>query len=504
VQRVAAKYLTLANTTIHEYEPLTAGTRTFEAESFASTVAAWAPGFGQPVDKAVRAADASSSLDPVPQGSERSPERQAALESVQPLPIRDFSTLNGPKAFVREDHSRPTVTVAILFQGGRLIEDSSTSGTTELMLRSILYGTQRTTYSLVTQELEQLGAEVRIVVEPDFFGFVLNTLSRNADRALKLLRDMIEGPAFRKDDVGRARLGQIAEIRDSRDSGFARSRELLLQTLYDGHPYSLPAHGREEVVAALTGEKLTEWYARAVEKQLPLAIIVGDTDGSALVSSQLAEGFRRRDVDAAIQVRTPRSGAAAERAESRRIEQSTIAIGMNGPRAGSRDLIAVELFESMLNGEGGGLLRELRDKQGLVFTANVSSEAMFVSGLIVAYSTMSAEHEQRAKTALIAEFERLGRAGLSADEMTSARALATTSRIAMVQSQPQHALRYACAIFYKQPAADVDTFGEEIGKVSFEDIKRVGSAIFKTSSVSTAIVRGSRQSPSPPPTAKQN
>lgn len=501
VQRVAAKYLTLANTTIHEYEPLTAAARTFEADSFASTVAAWAPGFGQPVERAeaLRAADAGSSLDPVAQGSERSSERQAMLESVQPLPIKDFSTLNGPKAFVREDHSRPTVTIAILFQGGRLIEDSATSGTTELMLRSILYGTQRTTFTKVGQELDQLGAEVRIVVEPDFFGFVLSALSRNADRALKLLRDMIEEPAFRNDDVGRARLGQISAIRDSRDCGSARSRELLLQALFDGHPYSLPPHGREEVVAALTSEKLTEWYARAVERQLPLAIIVGDTAGSALVSSQLAEGFKRRDVDAAIQVRTPRSGAASEKAESRRSEQSTLALGSIGPRAGSADLIAIELFESVLNGEGGRLLRELRDKQGLVSTAALSNEAMFVAGVVVACLTTVPEHEQRARTALLAEFERLSRGGLSADEMTIARAVATTSRLARLQSQPQHALSYARAIFYKQPAADVDNFVEAVAKVSFEDIKRIGSIVFKPTTASTAIIRGSPQAPIPAP-----
>ena len=139
---------------------------------------------------------------------------------------------------------------------------------------------------------------------------MLSVLSRNADRALKLLRDVIEEPAFRDDDVTRARLGQITSIRDARDSSLTRSRELLLQAMLPGHPYSLPPHGREEVVAALTPEPLAEWYARAIKRQLPLAIIAGDTDGSALVSSQIAEGFKRRDVDAAIQVRTPQTGNA--------------------------------------------------------------------------------------------------------------------------------------------------------------------------------------------------
>ena len=494
VQRVAAKYLTLANTSVHEYEPLSAASRTFDADTFSKTVNAWAPGFAQQVESStVRAADASSALAPVPQGAERAPERRAMLESVQPLPIKDFSTLNGAKAFVREDHSRQTVSVAILFQGGRLIEDATTTGTTELMLRAILYGTPRRTFPQISQELEQLGADVSIVVEPDFFGFVLTALARNADRALKLLRDMIEEPAFRDDDIVRARLGQITAIRDARDSSIARSRELLLQALFAGHPYSLPPHGREEVITASTSEKLKAWYERAVGRQLPLAIIVGDTDGSALVSSQLAEGFKRRDIDAAIQVRTPQAGANAEKTESRRREQSTIAVGTAGPKAISGDLTVIQLLESAMNGEGGRLLRELRDKQTLISTGALSAEAMFTGGVIAAYTGTSPMNEQRARAALLAELERLSRSGLTGDELTSARALAATSRIVLLQSQPQHALQYARAIFYRHPAAEVDNVAEQVSKVTFEDIKRVAAAFFKASTACAGIVRGTQQ-----------
>src|SRR5262249_26745650 len=146
-------------------------------------------------------------------------------------------------------------------------EDAGTSGTTELMLRSILYGTPRRTFSQLNEELEGLGADVRIVVEPDFFGFVLSVLARNADRALKLLRAAIGEPAFRDDDIARARLGQIASIRDARDSDLARSRELLLQALFPGHAYSLAPHGNEEVVRALTREKLVAWHEHGVKRQ---------------------------------------------------------------------------------------------------------------------------------------------------------------------------------------------------------------------------------------------
>lgn len=502
VQRAAAKYLTLGHTSIHEYEPLSAPARTFDADTFSATVTAWAPGFAQAVESAfVQTADANSSLGSVPQGSERSPERQSILESIQPMPVKDFSTLNGPRAFVREDHAQQEVAVAILFQGGRLVEDATTSGATELMLRSILYGTPRRTFSQVTQELEQLGADIEIVAEPDFFGFMLSVLARNADRALKLLRDMIEEPAFRDDDVARARLGQIASIRDARDSGFTRSRELLLQALFPEHPYSLPSHGREEIVSAFTAERLREWHARAIVRQFPLAIIVGDTDGSALVSSQIAEGFKRRDVDAAIQVRTA-PAAAGEKSEQRGREKSTLAVGFAGPKAESADLTAIQLIDSAMNGQGGRLLRELRDKQNLISMGGFEIQTMFAAGVIAAYTSTRAENEQKARSALLAEFERLAREGLTADEIAGSRAVATTSRIALQQSHSQHALQYARAAFHRRqaPASDVDNFAELFAKVTAEDIKRVAAAYLKISSACAGIVRGTPRQPvlSPP------
>lgn len=503
VQRVAAKYLTLTNTSVHEYEPNGAVPRTFDAERFIATVATWAPAFAQPVDGSkVHSADANSSIAPVPQGSERTPEQQTSFESIQPIQVKDFSTLNGPRAFVREEHALPTVTLALMFQGGRLIEDETTSGTTELMLRSMLYGTPRRIAANIAQELDQLGASVEVVAEPDFFGFMLNVLSRNADRALKLLHDIIEEPAFRDADIQRARLAQIAFIRDEQDSSLARSRQLLLQALFSGHAYSTPPHGREDVVRKLTSAQVREWHSRSVKRQLPLAIIVGDTNGSALVAGQLAEGFKRRDLDKSLEVKVPQPKI-GEKAESRRLEQTTATIGFIGPKAESDDLSALELIEAIMNGDSGRLLRELRDKQGLALAAALDHESMFTVGTIYARLVTPPASEQRARAALLAEFERLTQASFSVDEIERARARAIASKVALLQSQSAHALEYAREIFYKREASMADSFRERLSKVTAEDVKRVAALYFKPAAASSGVVRG-MVPVVPQPTPKQN
>jgi predicted Zn-dependent peptidase len=358
------------------------------------------------------------------------------------------------------------------------------------MLRSILYGTPRRTFPQVTDELEQLGADVRILVEPDFFGFIISALARNADRALKLVRDEIEEPAFRDEDVARARLGQIASNREARDSSFSRSRELLLQALFPGHPYSLPPHGREEVVASLTSDKVREWHSRVVKRQLPIAIIVGDTDGSALVSSQIAEGFKRRDLDTATQVKIPQTLGAAEKTEQRRRDQSSLAIGFVGPKGDSEDLTALQLIEAAMNLEGGRLFPEPRDTQSLISAAALDDEDMFVAGMISAFVVTSPGNEQRARAELVAKLEALVRSGMTTSELETARALTATSRLALLQSQTQHVLQYARAIFYRRQVSEVDNFGEQSSKVSTDDIKRVASSYFKVAGASAGIVRG--------------
>ena len=490
VQRAAATHFALSNTSVHEYEPLIAPARTFDADSFATTALAWAPELAKPVTAAnVRSADASSFLTPVSQGVERSLQQQGELESIQPLPVKDFSTLNGPRAFVREDRSLPKVTVALLFQGGRVIEDETNSGTTELMLRSMLYGTPRSIGAQLSQEWEQLGAEVELIVEPDFFGFMVSVLSRNADHTLKLLRDCVEDPAFRDGDIQRARVAQIGAIRDARDSSLSRSRELLFRALYPGAPYALPPDGREEVVTNLTSEQLRGWHARLVKRQLPLAIIVGDTNGSALVSSQLAEAFRRRELDGALQVRARVAVQPNDQIELRRCEQTAATVGLHGPKASDgADQDAVELIAAAMNGIGGRLDRELVQKDVAV-RASLESEALLAAGTIFAHIVMAPGEERQARNALLAEIEKLVKSGLSADETTAARALAAGTKSIALQSQRFRALEYARAVFSQRQAADVEAFSGRLSKVTADDINRVVSNYLKLSAASAGIVR---------------
>jgi predicted Zn-dependent peptidase len=70
-----------------------------------------------------------------------------------------------------------------------------------------------------------------------------------------------------------------------------------------------------------------------------------------------------------------------------------------------------------------------------------------------------------------------------------------------MQSQAEHAILYAKAVFYQLPAAGVDSFDEQVSKLTADDIRRIAATYFKTSAACAGVVRGSP--PAAPAPAKQ-
>jgi len=103
---------------------------------------------------------------------------------------------------------------------------------------------------------------------------------------------------------------------------------------------------------------------------------------------------------------------------------------------------------------------------------------------------------------VIAELEKLGTAGLSAEEVAVGSALATVRILAVLQSQRNRALEYARVVVAQRAASEVDSIAERLLSVTANDAKRAASTYLKPATSSAGIVRSSR--PADPPQSKQD
>ncbi|MEW6729855.1 MAG: pitrilysin family protein [Acidobacteriota bacterium] len=501
IQQLAAQYFIFNRSVVHEYEPRNAppriagGDPNYTPERFEAFINVLVPRTHKEIvekDEIVAAPETIVAK----QGRERREQETEGgfILELQPQPVRDFSTLRGPRAFVREDQSRPLLAVGVYFLGGRLLENQANSGITELMLRTMLRGTQRQNGTEMAMVLEQLGGELKIVNEPDFFGYTLEVLSRNSEQAMKMLIDIIESPAFDKGEFAREKASLVAATRALRDDGRHRPEQLLHSALYGIHPYGLPQFGLDNSIEKLTENDISEWYQRSVKRHLPLVVIVGDTEGSALVGRFLADGFPRRDIDKTLTVPVVAAkNAASDQVEQRERRQTTQVIGFSGPEGKSPDTYAFEVFHQIVAGPGGRLLTNLQ-QQELSFDVAVKTQMRQQRSSLLIYISSVPDQEQRARTLVEEEFRRLAAAPFADDEIEAGRNCAAAAALDELHKHGNRAIAYARQVFFGLSAADIDNLTEKFQTVTKEDMRRVVQAYFQPERRAVGVLRAS-----PPP-----
>ncbi len=492
VQRVAAKFLTLSKATVYEAIPRRLAAPGVTGESFAKWIGTQVPGIDNSV--AANQVTQASPVPLIPQGHRERPaeEVDAVIFSLQPEPVRDFSVLRGSRAYVRVDRGRPTVSVGLFFQGGRLFEDTSNNGITELMLRAMLRGAkskwnpetgavldrdeeESLSAGTIAMRLEQLGAEIQLVNEPDFFGFILNVLSRNQDRALKMLVDVIERPTFDEAEVVRVRNALLYELRRQQ----AEPIELAWQALVGTHPYGLSRLGTPPSLQNLMPEQLRAWRDRTIGRMFPLAVIVGDTDGSILISTIIAREFRRRETDQTFRAQIPTVPEQPREQAKLEGNRSALAVGFLQPQSKDNGHEIFGVIEHLLSGRGGRLTDQLRDESGLVYQVRATYESRFLASAFFVTVAFLPENEARIREALEHEFNRLASEPVEDEEL----ALGVNSTIGAqsidLESHLDRAVAYARRVFLNGEPSEVETYADRIRALTKEKIRAVASQYLK-------------------------
>ena len=408
--------------------------------------------------------------------------------------IRRYPILRGPDAYILEDHRLPLVSFGIFYPGGRLYETSKNAGITELMLRTALRGTSKSDSADIARRLENAGARIQIVNEPDFFGFIVNGLSGQISPALQILMEVLHQPAFAEPQVASERSLQLARIRNLRDDNVAFPVSLFMRTLFGEASYAFPAIGTEAGIEKLTGIELREWFLNNERRVLPTIVIVGDTRGTALVApltdALTNEDLEPRDIVAMPRLQIPR--ATQETVEPVSRQQTALVYGFPGVGRGANDRYKLELFSNIVSGLGGRFFDAIREKQGLAYTVRTTNVFNTRGGAVFTYTAFSPEKEAEVRAALDAEYEKLRKDGVTAEELRKAVEFAIGDHDIALQTRDAQVLEYARAVYSGAGAQSVARYSAAVQAVTGEELKKAFQQYLDPANLRVGVVRGKK------------
>ncbi|HEX9003231.1 MAG TPA: insulinase family protein, partial [Blastocatellia bacterium] len=266
----------------------------------------------------------------------------------------------------------------------------------------------------------------------------------------------------------------------------ARATELLWASLFPGHPYGLPRLGSADVVKGINEAALEAWHGKTIKRQYPMVLLVGDTDGSALVSRIFSEGLKRGDLDKTLKVNLPNQYAAPEdKIEQRQRVATTQAVGFrlapatpsqtsqSSSQADEQAVLAMLTQIASL----GKINEEMRGNLGLVDSLTIKTDPRLAASLFLARFATTPENEAKAREAFQAELLKLAAAPPTDEEFEQGRNATIGRYFISLQRHPARALEYARAVIFNRKPSDVESQPDLLRAIKKADIKRIAEKL---------------------------
>lgn len=478
VVRAAAKYLRLDSCSLVEFLPAGAEPRNLTAETAQRT---FRDLLGASADQE------SAEREKLTVTALAFPDAVPFKFSELRNPMRTASILRGPDLTIREDHTAPVIELGFFYPGGKLFETRENAGITELLLRSILQSSAKRTAWDMQRQFGVFGADVDPIVASDYFGFYVSILSGNVEPGLALLGEMIASPKLDKDEIGRQKQLQLAEIRRDKSWNPEYPLKVANRALYHDFPYGLDSHGTDSSVGSLTEATVRSWYAEQIRNRKPIVVIIGDTQGTSLAAYFVSNFSGSRFQSTKLPEGSPKPpGGKAALEESWGKSQSVVALAIQSPPEGDEDSHAVALLRTFLSWSAGEELR----KQGLAFETRIEGRRGLKSGTVLAMAMTDPANEETVNKTLRQEMEKLIENPLNYREYRGAINTAMVAFWINDQFRRAQIMGATESILAGKGIAGYQQFPDLIQGVNQEDLPEIAKRFFRLERVATARLHG--------------
>jgi zinc protease len=398
---------------------------------------------------------------------------------------------NGLQVFLYEKRDLPLVHIVVGFNVGSKDESEATSGLVHLLEHCLLFrGSATRPGSLVAADIRRHGAYLNGNTGQDLSVFEISLPAENADFGLNNQKDILFGPSLSQDDVNTEKEIILEEYSQMEDDPERVASDLVLQALFQGHPYGRSVYGRREVIAAATAEELRDFHQTYFVPDNAAIALVGDfsaVDMERLVRQVFGSLPKSGRPPKSFPMAPPLKKSSSRRLE-RDVREGYLVLAFPAPDYNGADRYAVSvLVEALGRGVNPLLAAFLRGQRDSVQNVSMSYLPLLYGGAAVV--SVKANPRDLAAVERLAEnfLKRVHGASFSSRDFPSAEAqMAAFDYLEMAKNQIRFAsgqaeesgLQLAGAFvrhMLLNTRADAGPYLEAIGRVDSGDLRKVAA-----------------------------
>jgi zinc protease len=409
-----------------------------------------------------------------------------------PVPV-EKKLKNGARLLIVENHQIPLVAVDVRFLHGVDADPADKAGLADFVADTIDEGTRTRSAEKLSEEIEDLAAHVGTNASLETSAASMNCLSETLPQALDLLADMVQNPAFRKDDVERVRTLKLTQLEQKKASIGALAGDAANKILYgDKHPWGQPAGGTPASLSSITPEDLAKFHASWWVPNNAVISVSGDVKPAELVKL-LNEKFASWKPKPLPRLALPAFPTLTRRSilvlDKPGATQSQVWVVGRLFAARHPDAVVLQVANRPLGGMFTSRLNmNLREKHGYSYGVGSRPALMRATGTLTAAGGIIAKNTVEAVAEYEKELSAYAEKGATEDELVRAKEAYIRSLPSLMETNDNVATLMSSLVSLGLPLDYYKKLPDRIQKVTLKDVARVASRWVKPRAMPIVIV----------------
>ena len=173
-----------------------------------------------------------------------------------------FKTPGVTLLLVEQEHALPIVHISIILRTGAVHDPQGLSGLTRLTARMLRMGTRKLDQASVDERIDALGSHLGIGCAASYVQIGGAVVAHNLEPFFELVCELIKHPAFRANDLLRAKRETQAELMSICDDDRALAARHFRAFTLGQHPYGRPIAGTSVSIDRITSRDVRGHYKR--------------------------------------------------------------------------------------------------------------------------------------------------------------------------------------------------------------------------------------------------
>jgi zinc protease len=331
---------------------------------------------------------------------------------------------NGLTLIIREDHSAPVVSAQAWAITGSIHEGRWLGAGLSHVLEHMLFkGTTTRPGSRIDQEVQEAGGHMNAYTSFDRTVYHIDLPSSGTRVAVDILCDIMQHATLPDDELAKELDVIRREMDMGQDDPGRRSGRRLFETAYTHSPYRYTVIGYPDIFNELKPDDIRSYYHQRYVPNNTFFVVAGDVSPDEVISQirQAYSGNKAKALPPMVLPQEPRQAAPREIHEEAPIELGHFHVAWHIPEMRHPDVPALDVLAVLLgSGRSSRLYREVREKAGLVHSADAWTYSPGNPGLFGMSGLVDSDKYLAAREAMLREVEKMKATPVTAEELGKA------------------------------------------------------------------------------------